>query len=270
MNKKRLNIVLALAVGVVGLMGLSETADAKTQETGWTINFDGSTVSSGTTTDKGTIVSAMPGDTIQYNVTYTNSSTISADFYLDTEVINSLENKNADGTDANISGEGAYSYSIKYTIDGATTTIYDSESVGAIETSEITENNKSSYFGIGNLAAGNSGLITVEVVLDGNSQDNDYMAKLATLELKLGVEKDVIPENKTNTVTTSGNVKKVVYTVPGGTEVVLIDDPIVPLDGPQTGDSIIPILISSVALLIGILLVIWYFRLTRKEKEEVA
>lgn len=270
MKIKYLNLVLALLIGVVGLLNTSENAFAKTQTTGWEITYDGFSVSSGGTADKGTITSAMPGDTIQFDVTYTNSSDSSAAFYLNTDVIDSLENKNADGTDASGDGEGAYTYNISYTLNGTKTTLYNSDTVGGIAISDVTDENQATYFGIGTLSAGESGVITVEVVLDGNSQDNAYMAKLATLALKLGVEKNSTTTSTTTTVTGSSTVKKVVYTVPGGTEVLLIDEPIVPLDGPQTGDSIVPIIICMAALLIGIMLVIWYFKLTRKEKEEVA
>ncbi len=270
MKIKYLNIVLALLIGVVGLLNTSENALAKTQTISWNITYDGTTVESDGSADKGTITSTMPGDTIQFDVTYINASDSTAAFYLNTDVIDSLENKNADGTEASGEGEGAYTYTISYTLDGTETTLYNSDSVGAIDTSVITDDNQETYFGIGTLTAGQSGLITVEVVLDGNSQDNSYMAKLATLELKLGVEEVDTTSTTTTTVTGASTVKKVVYTIPGGTEVVLVEDPVVPLEGPQTGDSILPIVFSTMALLIGIVMVVWYFRLTRKEKEEVA
>ena len=67
--------------------------------------------------------------------------------------------------------------------------------------------------------------------------------------------------------------KHVVYKIPGGKEIIYIDDDtLVPLSGgnPRTGDSVLPLVFCGIALLIGLALIMWYFRMTRDEKEEVA
>ena len=83
-------------------------------------------------------------------------------------------------------------------------------------------------------------------------------------------------ETKTNTVfTTITNhskqtvSKKVARTLSDGTQIVIIEDDSTPLFGenPLTGDSILPLVFCGIALLLGILLILLYFRMTRDNKE---
>ena len=98
------------------------------------------------------------------------------------------------------------------------------------------------------------------------------MTKLASLDIKFGVEA------VTSTVNHVSNSQSVVYTLPGNVELVTLSDDATPTTGgnpasganPRTGDSILPIVFCAIALLFGLLLVIWYFYLTRKNNQEVA
>ena len=134
------------------------------------------------------------------------------------------------------------------------------------------------YFNIGTLASdpdkSNPGTVTIEIALDGNSQDNSYMAKLATLDVRFGAQKVETETTKNTTVNKvtnyTGGGNKVVYTTPGGTQVVYIEEPSVPLANPVTGDSLLPLLLCTLTMIAGILLIVLYFILSKKPREEVA
>ena len=273
MKIKYMNLVLALALTVAGLLGQGLTANAKDDaKASWNVIYTGSKLDdSSYSVDKATIQNVMPGDTFTYEVTYKNDSGKSADFYLSTDVIDSLEDE-GDATG------GAYTYKLYYEANGKKTDLYSNDLVGG-ESSIVglhqvqgnLEADEKTYFGIGTLAGGSSGKVTLVISLDGNSQDSDYMQKLAQIDFKFGVEDTPNPKPETKVITNT-KTRRVVYTIPGGTEVVAINDPSIPLagGGPVTGDSILPLIICTVTLLIGILLIGLYFIAAKKQREEVA
>ena len=282
MKKNKLNIVLALMLVVAGISGTKLTANAETEGLSWSVTYNGSGFTSTYDASNATISDAMPGDTIEYTVEYINGSSEAAVFYMNADVVKTLE----EGAEA--SG-GAYSY--KITTNTSDTPIFDSETVGGDATAVVgldqVNGKEGAYFSLGEVAVGKSGKVTVSISLDGNSQTNSYMDTLAEIELKFGAESATSYENskkivktvtKTNTVTKYASysekksiVKKVVKTLDNGTEVVVIDDDDVPLagDSPLTGDSILPIVFCGILFVVGLMFVIAYFRLVNK-KEEVA
>ncbi len=272
--KKTVNIVLALLLTVGGLMTTNTNVLAATQTTGWDVSFDGTKLSSNYDLSKATVTSVMPGDTIIYDVSYKNDAGTAADFFLSTEVITSLE-EGAGGEESGAYG-GAYAYKLSYDIGAGPVVIYDSETIGG-EGADVLglkqiqgtlDNDEKTFFSIGTLEAGKQGQILVEIQLDGNSQDNSYMEKLATLDIVFGAEKVSQP---TPNIVKNTSVNRVVQVLDGGTQVVVIDDDEVPLaGGPQTGDSILPLLICSAAMSFGLLLIGWYLIVLRNKKEEVA
>ena len=273
MTNKKLNTVLALAVAVVGLAVFSTDVSAKEHTTGWTVTYDGKKLTSGYDVSKDTITGVMPGDTITYNVSYANNGSKAADFYISTDIIDSLEDKSVDGGSSSAAG-GAYSYELMYTAAGKTTTIYNSDIVGGDSaTLEGLKQIKASlptgegtYISLGTLQPGKDGTVTMVITLDGNSQDSSYMATLATLDFYFGVEE--VSATSSSTGGSSGTTT-VVYTIPGGTQVVAIEDPTVPLDGgPVTGDSILPLVICTAGLLLGLLLILWYMLTVKKQRKE--
>ena len=204
-----------------------------------------------------------------------NTSADATNFYLSTDIINSLEDKSADGSASSATG-GAYSYKVSYTVDGKETIIFDSDVLGGESTvkglNQVKSNlaeGKEAFFPLGTLNNGGAGTVTIQINLDGNSQDNAYMYKLATLDVKFGVEKAEQPQDKVinNTVT-----RNEVYTIPGGQQVIAIDEPTTPLAGgsPQTGDSIVPLVGCTAGLLVGMVLIGWYFIISKKGRKEVA
>ena len=269
MRIKYLNIVLALALTVAGLMGTGINAEAKSDTKTWTVIYDedGKIGSDDFEMSKEKIINVMPGDTFKYEVTYKNENAATADFYLSTAVIDTLEDEGASG--------GAYEYSLSYKKGNDETILYSSDTVGGDskglkQLQKSIDDAQNTYFEVGRLAKGEQATAVLEITLDGNSQDRTYMSKFANIDLKFGVVKaDELPsttnyENKTNK-------KHVVYTVPGGTKIVSIQDPTTPLAGvPATGDMIYPLIVCTVSLLSGILLIGIYFLVARKQREEAA
>lgn len=280
MRKIYLNMVLALSVFIAGLGINNIKVEASTQSLEWTVQYNGDKDFStlGKDAAKSTIENAMPGDTLKYVVTYTNASSVTSDFYLNAEVLSSLEdNKEDDASYEKDAQGGAYSFVVDYNLYGVTTKIYSSETVGGDSVvskglNQTKTNN--AYVNVGRLSPGQSGTVTITINLDGNSQDNSYMEKIAKLNVQFAVQ-DAAEDGGNDEVIHKSNTstKHVVYTIPGGTQVVYIDDDsLVPLSGgnPRTGDSILPLILCGIALIFGVTLIIWYFKMTRDDKEEVA
>ena len=105
------------------------------------------------------------------------------------EVIESLEDasKTAAG--------GAYSYRLAYVNpDGVEQVLYDSESVGGVDYTtgkqglhEATDA-LDEFFYLDTLPSGKTGYVTLKVLLDGETQTNNYQDTLAKLQLNFAVE----------------------------------------------------------------------------------
>jgi len=282
MKKKYMNIVLALTLVAAGFIGLKTEALADTLDpVTWTVTYDGSD-SFASTYDAETakVTGAMPGDTITYEVTYKNASTEAANFYMDASVVKTLE----EGSDAT---GGAYTY--KILSDKSTTPLFDSKTVGGdnedVQGLMQVNGNEDAYFDLGTLAVGESGTVTVIIVLDGNTQSNSYMAAVGQLSILFAAEPEsndnegiVITKTVTKTNTVFNQIvnhskqkvsKKVERTLPNGTQIVVIEDEDTPLFGenPLTGDSILPLVFCGITLLLGLFLIFMYFRMTRNNKE---
>ena len=133
--------------------------------------------------------------------------------------------------------------------------------------------NGNAFVSVGTLESNQTGRVKLEVKLDGNSQDNSYMEKLAQLSIQFATtpKTDFDPQNKTIEKKIH-KTRQVVYTIPGGSEIVYIDDDEVPLDGgfnPKTGDSILPLLVCAIALVVGIGFIALYFIIEKKSNREV-
>ncbi|WP_028242523.1 hypothetical protein [Pseudobutyrivibrio ruminis] len=277
MKKSYIRYTLALAVTVASFMGMTNTVSAKTETVEWTVNYtgEGSTgFSSNYTEDlKDKISSAMPGDTLVYKANYKNDSEKTMDFYLSADVLSSLEDDKTGKTAAG----GAYTYKLTYDSGDGEKNIYDSETVGGdndVQKGLNQVKNNNAFVSVGRLNKKQDGVVTITIKLDGNSQDNSYMTKLAQLNVQFAVTEptDIDPIDKT-VVKKVNKVKPVVYTIPGGSEVVNIDDGQVPLDegfNPKTGDSILPLVICGIAFLAGLVLIGLYFIFSNESDEEVA
>ncbi len=275
MKKRIMTLVLALALTVVGLAGqttLAQAADETKSQYDWVATYDGSDTIK-TTKDgkvesekiKKKLEAVLPGDTIKLKIGYENKDKNDADFYLSTDITNYLEDtKKASG--------GGYTYKISYKTPANSdrVDVYSNDMVGGDETGlSQVDTGANTFFKIGTLKKDQVGDVQIEITLDGNTQDNSYMATLAALDIKFGV-----PKRTVNVVEQQGKSESVVTVVPGGTEVIAITDPDTPLavnnNNPQTGDPIIPMVACTAGLVVGIMFILAYFIISKKQREEVA
>lgn len=291
MKKRIMNFVLALTLVVAGTVGSSAYALANETAKEWmTFTYKGgsdvdftSQVAEGFTP----FSDVMPGDTITYKINYANGTSKAADFYMNAEVVKSLEKASQDVG-------GAYSYVIK----NNDAELFSSETVGGDATEKLGLTQASGdtgvYFSLGEVKAGEKGTVSVSITLDGDSQANVYQDKSAELQFYFKAEsetlgnKTIVKENEkvvpvTKTVTESvkrTEKKQVVKTLDNGTTLVQIDDSDVPLAGdtdditgvnnPVTGDSLLPLVACSIAFLSGLALIVYYIKLRVDKKKEVS
>ena len=186
------------------------------------------------------------------------------------EVLHSLEDSSAN---SNTHG-GAYTYILTYTDkEGADVTLFSSEMLGgdiisgAGEGLHAATDALEEYFYLDTLATGQSGIITLEVALDGETQGNDYQDTLADLQMNFAVElnPDGSPSRRLERMRSDFTVRR-----SGNGQYELTS--LVPLaDIVRTGDdtNILPYLIvmtiSGICILI---LAIYSLKQGRKEKRE--
>lgn len=222
MKKKTAGIFLTVLL----LLGTAFPAKAETYTggSGWAVVFTAdnrmeSTFSTGDLTDA--VYGMQPGDTVLLSLELENRNQTTTDWYMTNEVLQSLEDqsKNARG--------GAYSYRLVYTAaDGQTATVvYDSDTVGGETTSRSAAvglhgatSSLEDYFYLDTLSQGQKGIITLEVGLDGETQDNGYQNTLADLQMNFAVElreeaertdnPDGTQEEDSKSATGKGNVVK--------------------------------------------------------------
>ena len=287
MKKKILNVVLALTL----VMGFNNTAIISNAAEdslsySWDVTYNGKNFASTYDSSKAAIQNVMPGDTITYTVNYINGTNEATDFYMNADVIKTLEDTSA--------AEGG-AYSFKITNNGET--IFDSETVGG-DAEEVVglkqvKGKEGAYFSLGSVPAktSNKGTVQILITLDGNSQTNNYMAAVANLQVKFGAEDsesakrsktNVKKVTKVNTITKNvpvttkkSIVKQVIKTLDNGTDIVAIDDEDVPLSvggDPKTGDSVFPVALCIGMLMSGLCLIGWYVVMTvnnKKSSEEM-
>ena len=282
MKKTILNLVLALTLVTVGFTGSVLSANAESLGTGWSVTYNGKSdvdFTSTYDTDYEAVKGAMPGDTISYTIEYKNNTTESVDFYMNANVLNSLEEGNVGG---------AYSYQISN--NGSEQ--FNSVTIGGDATAAVglkqVSGDDGLYFSLGSIPANGSGKVVVAIKLDGDSQPNIYGDKDAALAFFFKAESTENAEKhktitkhvtKTNTNTKQVAVsekktivKQIVKTLDNGTELVAIDDSDVPLAGgnPNTGDSIVPMAICSALFVLGMMLIMYSVAMGIIKKKEVA
>lgn len=240
--KKR---ILCLAMTVIMAVGAPMTVFARDYEgkDGWLVEFDGEKMhnnfESSALADEA--VNVQPGDSITLKVQIRNSSKDETDWYMSNEVIKTLEDDKASAAG------GAYEYRLAYTsgsAGSAETVLYDSETVGGDEANpngeglhEADESLKDFFF-LERLAKNGSGVVSLKIKVDGETQGNGYQETLAKLQMNFAVEK-VAPGKKTVVTTTV-----------------------------KTGDTAKTLLLSALALASGIVLLILGLLYLKKNREE--
>ena len=247
--KKR---ILCLAMIAVMVLGIPMTANAEVINGAqdWAVVYKEKEISSnfnGKDAVEDVLKNIQPGDTIQLQVKLENKNTKKSDWYMANEVLQSLE-------DGSIASNGAYTYILTYTDpDGNVETIYSNERVGgdydkinARSTDESDEglnqatNMLEEHFYLGRLNSGESGLVKLLVMLDGETQGNDYQKTIAKLQMDFAVEE--VSEVTHERVEKIEKEKKIVQREIVTTAV-------------KTGDASQIALLSAVALMSGITLI---------------
>lgn len=179
-------LVFALAASTIAVH-----AEDYTKDEGFAVTFTGEGIESNFTSSQiaAEISELQPGDSVTINVGVKNSDSRSADFYLNSQVLSSLED-----SQASASG-GAYGYSLIYTgPSGEELSLYDSDTIGGDSTSQgeglhKVQNGSGEYIYLDGLGAGQNGKVAIRVALDGETQGNGYQNTFASLQLNFAVER---------------------------------------------------------------------------------
>ena len=254
MKKKTLKALLLAGVLLVST-AVSALAVFADETYPWNVTFNAKgnmedTFSAKTVNDK--LSHMQPGDTVTFRVALKNSYAETTKWYMENKVIESLEDSAAAAKDAG----GAYGYKLTYAgSDGKPKTLFESDTVGGtvyvdkdlqgLKEVPNTENVKGdNFFYLYDLDSGKGGNVTLEVSLDGESQDNAYQDTLAELELRFAVE---IPT--TTKVRTAKTVNKKITAV-------------------KTGDSNTPLLYIILAAAAGVVLLILAVAAIKSRRKE--
>ena len=196
MKKKVFAFIVVLSL--ILALPLTVSADHLSGGSGWTVEFTKdeklvSNFSSSSLADEAR--GLQPGDDITFTITLKNSSGKTADWYMLNEIVRSLED-----TQKNAAG-GAYTYLLTYAPSaGSPITLYDSNKVGGELKGSEPEGLKEvdsalkNYMALETMKTGASGVVTLKVALDGETQGNSYQDTLADLRLRFAVE--VTPTGK--------------------------------------------------------------------------
>lgn len=188
-------LALALAAG----LGLAGTAAAWAAPTGWTVTFTGDKMESDGTADVLAQVKRLqPGDAVEFDIDLHNAYDGSADWYMKTAVLRTMEEL-ADN------GGGSYSYRLAYTNPaGEEKLIYTNDTVsgdsgkndtnGLFDATDATQE----WFFLDTLPADARARVVLAVSLDPESHGNSYFDTEAALELSFAAEPTAQPtaENK--------------------------------------------------------------------------
>lgn len=255
--------IICLVAVCVFSFGMTTTVLADTIPASTSVTYDGKTLSYENKDLTEIIKNVQPGDTASIAVDLYNNSSNTTHYYLTTSILNSLEETSS-------ASNGAYTFSLVYqNANGSETVLYNNDRVGGENTTnglglkqvQITDAN--SYVYLDDIPAGGKGKIFLNITLDGNTQDNSYMNAWADLQMQFAVENAPETINQYEERYTPGEV----VTVKKPDTVVTILEELVPL-APKTGDVMIPMIISMVAFVGGLILLVWAVVLMKKKNEE--
>lgn len=197
-------IWMALLLILCLTFGMTQGVSAETfyGNSDWKVTFTGEKKmeSNFRTADLNDAVGGLqPGDNIIFTMNLSNANDTATDWYMTNKVLYSLEDRSANrGTSG-----GAYTYVLTYTDkNGAVNTLFSSDTVGGESVSAAGEGLHAAtdaledFFYLDTLTKGQSGKITLEIALDGETQGNDYQDTLADLQMNFAVE---LNENPTVT-----------------------------------------------------------------------
>lgn len=246
MRKKLLSLVVLTAM--LTAVPMSVSAETIQGSDNWNVSFDGSKMESNFSSAEldETIYSMQPGDTAELQITVTNKHSKDTNWYMSNEILESLEESNSDAQ------FGAYAYRLSYiAADGTETDLYNSDTVGGEakdggEGLHQATNSLEEYFYLDRLASGKSGVVKLDVTLEGETLGNDYQNTLAQTQMTFAAEE----ASDGGTTTTVSGPSKNIKTV-------------------RTGDQSRTMLyISLAALAAGCIILILVLRKFRRDEEE--
>ena len=159
---------------------------------GWKVEFTGDGMESNFQSSalSDAVYALQPGDSVMLSLALVNGDSQGTDWYMTNEVLSSLEDSQS------MANGGAYAYRLAYTNSlGEEAVLYSSENVGGEKDTGAGEGLREAtdsldeFFYLDRLEAGGSGTVTLEVVLDGETQGNTYQNTLASLQMNFAVEK---------------------------------------------------------------------------------
>lgn len=253
--KKR---ILGLALGAVLLMLPTEAVRAAGPVDGGTAQFTDKGMQS-VFQDSGAVQreigSLQPGGSVTIQVKLENQRKQNTDWYMTSQVVKSLEDSN------DIAKGGAYTYELSYTNDatGDVKTLYSSQNVGGGERrTGLHEADEAldEYVYLDRLGAGGTGRVTLTVGLDAETLGNAYQSTLADLQMAFAAE--IVSRGGGGSSSGGGSAPG----NPGSPQASTV----LALGGVQTGDASNLMLWSLIALLSGLILLVWAAILLRKGK----
>lgn len=260
--KKKLTLLLSagLLVSVTAAPVMAEHTDVN-----GSCYFNGTKIVSDFTSQElaDAVTSLQPGDDVSFTVTYTNNYNASTDWYMENEILKTLEKASAtraingvEQTNKEVSGtgqaeHGAYTYElIHYDNSGKEQVLFSNKEVGGdtvaggMEGLEQATNALDDWFYIQTLTQGQSGRVVLNVAFDGETEVNDYMDTNGGLAVRFAVEL-----NKTGTTVNAANAARTVS-----------------YSAVKTGDPTnFPLIIGALAA--GVVLLIVALRLRKKAND---
>ncbi|MBQ9061615.1 MAG: hypothetical protein IJ121_02120 [Eubacterium sp.] len=244
---------------LTGIPAYSVAADEPLQgNPNWSVKFTKANKmeSNFKTSDIDDVIRGMqPGDSAILKIKVTNENAQTTAWYLENKVISTLVEDRINNAG------GAYTYKLTYTnSNGAETVLFTSETVGGDADSVSDEGLKEATNNMGEddwlyldeLETNESGQVTLEVGLDGETQGNAYQDTLADLTMNFAVEL-VEPTQVTPTPT------------PGTRRTTTV--PTTPRTSVRTGDESTPVLYLVLMGVAGILMLIIAIMSMRARKQ---
>lgn len=135
------------------------------------------------------LLGLQPGDNAIISIKLVNMNVKTTDWYMRNDVITSME----DGS--SVAKGGAYTYRLTYKDkSGSEKVLFDSETVGGENTGAAGEGLHGAtgalkdFFYLDTLETNETGVVTLEVALDGESHTDDYQNTLADMQISFAVE----------------------------------------------------------------------------------
>lgn len=208
MKRKSIKVLLLAGALIISMIMAGGSAlSSYAADTNWkvTVNKSGKIVSNFKSSQISETVNGMqPGDKVTFKVTLSNAYSKSAKMYMENNVLYSLEDRSRNKATAG----GAYTYKLTYTdSSGKTEEFFNSDTVGGDNVSEAGEglheatDSLKDWFLLEELGTGKSGVVELTVMLDGETQGNNYQDTLADLEMRFATE---FPTKTTKVVKRTG------------------------------------------------------------------